>query len=121
MVSFIIFMVSLELTIFFLFSSCVKIVGLPQSRFHAHLSFFKTCGLNQGALLTVGMLELFGAATLWFPNYLGILGVLALCITSAGIAYARIQFDTWKNGLVAMTTFILSSWVLYEKCFGVLA
>jgi hypothetical protein len=121
MVSFIIVMVSLELTIFFLFSSCVKIVGLPQSRYNAHLYFFKKCGLSHGVLLLVGALELFGAATLWFPNYLGVLGVLALCLTSAGTVYGRIYFDTWKNGLVAMATFVLSSWVLYEKCFGVLA
>ena len=121
MTSLILAMISLELTIFFLFSSCVKIVGLPKSRHSAYLYFFKKCGLNQGVLLLVGVLELFGAATLWFPNYLGILGVLALCLTSAGMVYCRVYFDTWKNGLVPMATLLLSGWVLYEKCFGVWA
>lgn len=115
MSSFILFVVSLELTIFFVLSGSAKIIGIPQFVYQRNLTFFKQCGLNQWILLLVGVAELLGAVTLWFPNYLGVLGLLTLCITSAGIVYCRVHFDEWKNGLVSMTTFIFAVCVLVDK------
>lgn len=111
----------LELTIFFIFSSCVKLFCWPKVRYNAQLEFFNKFGLNRYMVTVIGAVELFGAVTLWLPNYIGVFGVWILCAISATVIYGHIRFGSWKNGLLSMAIFALSGWILYVKCLAIWA
>ena len=103
------------LTAFFIFASSIKIFGWQKMIFETQLEFFKKYGLNRTIMALVGLIELLGAVALWFPSYLGIVGALALFGTSGGAICCHLYFDTWKDGIPAMITLILSGSVLYAK------
>lgn len=103
------------LTAFFIFASSIKIFGWQKLIFETQLAFFKKYGLNRAIMALVGFVELFGAITLWLPDYFGVAGALALLGTSAGAICCHLYFDTWKDGIPAMVTLILSGIVLYAK------
>jgi hypothetical protein len=103
------------LTVFFIFASSIKILGWQKLIFETQLGFFKKYGFNRAVMAVVGFVELFGAIALWLPNYIGIAGVLALLGTSVGAICCHLYFDTWKDGIPAMVTLMLSSVVLYAK------
>ena len=111
----------LELTLFFIASSCIKIFGWPKTRYNAQLAFFSQFGLNRNMVTVFGAFELFGAITLWLPNYVGVIGVWILCAISATVIYGHIRFGSWKNGLLSMAIFALSGWILYVKCLAIWA
>ena len=111
----------LELTIFFIFSSSVKIFGWPKTRYNAQLEFFSNLGLNRNIVTVIGAVELFGAVTLWLPNYIGVIGVWLLCATSATVIYGHIRFGSWKNSLLSMAIFALSGWIFFIKCLAIWA
>jgi uncharacterized membrane protein YphA (DoxX/SURF4 family) len=103
------------LTVFFVFASSIKILGWQKMIFEAQLEFFKKYGFNRPVMAVVGFVELFGAIALWLPSYIGIAGALALICTSVGAICCHLYFDTWKDGIPAMITLILSGLVLYGK------
>ncbi|MEH6584417.1 MAG: DoxX family protein [Halioglobus sp.] len=109
------------LTAFFVFAGSIKILGWQQMIFETQLEFFKKYGFNRTIMALVGLIELFGAVALWFPNYLGIAGILALLGTSAGAIFCHLYFDTWKDGIPAMFTLTFSIVVLYEKYIALVA
>ena len=72
-------------------------------------------GLNRTLMALIGFVELFGAIALWLPGYISLLGALALFGTSAGAIFFHLKFDTWKDGIPAMITLILSGLVIFVK------
>lgn len=106
---------SVLLTAFFLFACVVKILGLPKAIFDIQLEFFRNYGLNRNVMALVGFIELFGAIALWLPGNMRLLGALALMSTSAGAIYFHLRFDTWKDGIPAAITLLLSGAVLYSS------
>ncbi len=103
------------LTVFFLFASSIKILGWQKFIFETQLKMFIKYGLNRTLMALIGMVELFGAITLWLPAYFSILGALALFGTSVGAIFFHLKFDTWKDGIPAMITLALSGLVLFAK------
>ena len=103
------------LTAFFLFASSIKILGWQKFIFETQLKMFIKYGLNRTLMALIGFVELFGAIALWLPGYLSLFGALALFGTSAGAIFFHLKYDTWKDGIPAMITLVLSGLVIYAK------
>ena len=102
------------LSVFFLFASSIKLLGWQKMIFEKQLEFFHSYGLNRQIMALVGAVELFGAITIWFQSsILGLLGAMALLGTSLGAIAFHLYFDTWKDGIPATVTLILSGMVIY--------
>ncbi len=101
------------LTAFFIFASSIKILGWQKAIFETQLELFIKYGLNRALMGAAGCVELSGAILIWFPGYLGLLGVLALFGTSAGAIFFHLRFDTWKEAIPAMVTLTLSGLVAF--------
>lgn len=106
--------ISVLLTAFFLFASTVKIFGQPKAIFDRQLEFFINYGLNRVLMAAIGFVELFGVIGLWLPGQLKILGALAILCTSAGAIFFHLRFDTWKDGIPAFITLVLSGSIIYS-------
>ena len=113
------------LSVFFLFASSIKLFGWHRKVFEIQLEMFNSYGLNRQIMFLVGCAELFGAIAIWFQgSWLGPLGALALLGTSIGAIFCHLVFDTWKQGIPAMVTGVLSAVVVgkgLEQFFGILA
>ncbi|GAB3517426.1 DoxX family protein [Photobacterium alginatilyticum] len=102
------------LSVFFLFASSIKLLGWQKMIFDKQLAFFHSYGFNRQFMFLVGLTELFGAIAIWFQgSFWGVLGALALAGTSMGAIVCHLRFDTWKDGIPAMITLVLSSMVVY--------
>jgi len=99
---------SVLLTLFFLFASSIKITGWHKNIFAIQLEFFHKYGLKRQHMMGVGLIELYGAVSLWLPSYPGLSGALAILIVSTGAIYCHLKYDTWKAGIPAMVTFTCS-------------
>lgn len=109
-----IMIVTALLSIFFLFAGSVKLLGWQKMIFEKQLKFFQSYGLNRQVMALVGMVELFGAMTIWFQStLLGLLGAMALFMTSLGAIYCHLRFDTWKDGIPASITLTLAAIIIY--------
>ena len=107
---------SVLLTAFFLFASSIKIFGWQDKIFQIQLEMFKSYGLNRNIMRLVGLVELFGAVTIWFSGTLFMpLGAMALLGTSVGAIGCHLIFDTWKQGVPAMITGTLSAFILWNS------
>ena len=100
---------------FFIFASSIKIFAWQKKVFEVQLDFFIKYGLNRTIMLLVGLVELSGAVAMWLPGFAGLAGVLALSATSAGAIYHHLRYDTWKDGIPATITLVLSGLVAYSK------
>ena len=101
------------LSVFFLFASSIKLFGWHRKVFEIQLEMFKSYGLNRQIMFLVGCAELFGAIAIWFQSsWIGPMGALALFGTSIGAIFCHLVFDTWKQGIPAMVTGVLSAVVL---------
>lgn len=103
------------LSLFFLFASSIKILGWQKAIFEVQLKYFKSYGLNRTIMAAVGVIELYGAIALWLPGYIGMSGAGAILITSVGAITCHLWFDTWKEGIPAMVTLTLSTFILYSN------
>lgn len=98
------------LSAFFLFASSIKIFGWQKKIFEPQLAMFIKYGLNRQIMAMTGIIELFGATTIWFQGFwIATLGALALLGTSLGAIACHLIFDTWKEGVPAMITGTLSA------------
>lgn len=103
------------LSAFFLFASSIKIFGWQKFIFDTQLTMFIKYGLNRQIMMLVGLAELFGAVAIWFQgSVFGTLGALALLGTSIGAVGCHLIWDTWKEGVPAMITSILSAVVVWS-------
>jgi hypothetical protein len=109
--------ISVLLTAFFLFASTVKIYGWPKAIFDKQLEFFIKYGLNRALMIAIGFVELFGVIGLWLPGQLKVLGALAILCTSAGAIFFHLRFDTWKDGIPAFVTLVLSGLIVHSLGF----
>jgi hypothetical protein len=109
--------ISVLLTAFFLFASTVKIFGWPKAIFDKQLEFFIKYGLNRALMMAIGFVELFGVIGLWLPGQLKVLGALAILCTSAGAISFHLRFDTWKDGIPAFVTLVLSGLIVHSLGF----
>lgn len=104
------------LSVFFLFASSIKILGWQKKIFDLQLAMFIKYGLNRQIMRLVGMVELFGAISIWFQSFwLGPLGALALLGTSVGAIFCHLVFDSWKEGVPAMITGIFSAMIAWQN------
>lgn len=102
--------ISVLLIAFFLFASSIKLTGWQKQVFAIQLRFFHSYGLDRQIMFVIGLIELFGAATLWFQqDLIGLLGALAIFLTSVGAIGFHLKFDTWKDGIPAFITGLLSA------------
>lgn len=98
------------LSVFFLFASSIKILGWQKKIFETQLAMFIKYGLNRQVMALTGLIELFGAIAIWFHgSWIATLGALALLATSIGAIACHLIWDTWKDGVPAMITGILSA------------
>lgn len=103
------------LSAFFLFASSIKILGWQKLIFETQLAMFIKYGLNRQVMALVGVVEFFGAITIWFQgSWVGTLGALALLGTSVGAIGCHLIWDTWKDGVPAMITATLSAIVAWS-------
>ncbi|WP_419833003.1 DoxX family protein [Endozoicomonas atrinae] len=101
------------LSMFFLLASSIKILGWQKKVFSIQLGMFVKYGLNRQIMFLVGLAELFGAIAVWFQgSYIGVIGALAIFTTSLGAIICHLIFDTWKDGIPAMVTFLLTGYLL---------
>ena len=57
--------------------------------------------------------KLFGAVTIWFQgSWLGTIGTLTLLVTSIGAIGCHLIWGSWKEGIAAMVTGVLSASVI---------
>jgi hypothetical protein len=104
------------LSAFFLFASSIKILGWQKFIFETQLGMFVKYGLNRQIMAFVGVVELFGAIAIWIQaSWLGLLGALALLGTSIGAIGCHLIWDTWKDGIPAMITAILSGVIVWSR------
>ena len=104
------------LSIFFLFASSIKVLGWQKTIFETQHAMFIKYGLNRQIMVLTGLVELFGAITILFQqSWLGTLGALALFATSAGAVFCHLYFDTWRDGLPAMITGLLSVLIIWTN------
>ena len=102
------------LSLFFLFASSIKILAWQKTIFATQLAMFIKYGLNRQVMALTGFAELFGAIAIWFQNtWLGPSGALVLLGTSAGAIICHLIWDTWKDGVPALITGILSAYILW--------
>ena len=107
--------ISVLLIAFFLFASSIKLTGWQKQIFAIQLQFFQSYGLNRQLMFVIGLIELFGASTLWFQqNLLGLSGALAIFFTSIGAIAFHLKFDTWKDGIPAFITGVLSAFLIAQ-------
>lgn len=107
--------VTVVLSLFFLFASSIKILGWQQKIFQLQLAMFIKYGLNRQLMALVGFIEFFGAVAIWFHNSpMGALGALAIMGTSMGAIGFHLKFDTWKDGIPSMITLALSAFLAWN-------
>jgi hypothetical protein len=98
------------LTAFFLLAGSVKVTGWQKQIFDIQLKFFISYGLNRQIMMLVGFVELFGVITMWLPNpLLSLVGTSSIIATSIGALFFHCRFDTWRDGIPAMITLLISS------------
>lgn len=103
------------LSAFFLFASSIKIFGWQKFIFETQLGMFAKYGLNRQIMLLVGFAEFFGAVAVWFQgSLLGTIGALTLLGTSVGAIGCHLIWDSWKDGIPAMVTGVLSALVVWS-------
>lgn len=103
------FIISIVLSALFIFASSIKILAWQKTIFEIQLKFFIAYGLNRQIMFLIGIVELSGVILLWSPFPLW--GALLIAGTSVGAIFFHLRFDTWKDGIPAMVTLILSSFL----------
>ena len=72
-------------------------------------------GFNRQFMAFTGFIELFGAIAIWFQgSMLGTLGALAILGTSTGALFCHFRYDTWKDAIPSMITWVLSAFVTWH-------
>lgn len=102
------------LSAFFIFAGSIKLLGWQKMIFEKQLEFFHSYGLNRQMMALVGIVELIGATSIWFQSSaLGLMGAVLLLATSLAAIFFHLRFDSWKDGVPAMITLILSGAVIF--------
>ena len=98
------------LSVFFIFAGSVKVFGWQKQILAIQMGFMQKYGLNRQVLFLIGLVELFAAVSIWFQgNIWGVVGALAILVTSIGALFFHFRFDRWQDGVPAMVTLTLSA------------
>ena len=108
---------SILLSAFFLFASSIKITGWQNYIHTTQMSFFKKYGLTQLHMILIGIIELSAAISLLISNIfnvptLMIYGALSITIVSSGAIVFHCKYDTIKDAIPAITTLLMSVWLV---------
>lgn len=104
------------LSLFFIFASSIKIFGWQKLIFETQREMFKSYGFNRQFMALIGFVEFFGAVTIWLNGTaVGTIGALAIAGTSAGAIFFHLVYDTWKDGIPATVTLILSTFLVWTN------
>jgi hypothetical protein len=106
--------ITILLTLFFIFASSIKILGWQKFIFETQLTFFKKYGLNRLHMFFIGLIELSAAISLTSSiifnfDILNGIGALVIAFTSLGAIYFHLKFDTIKDAIPAIVTLLLST------------
>ena len=109
-------LVSVVLILFFSLASSIKIAGWQPFIFDTQLAFFVKYGLQRSHMFAVGVIELTASiallvALLSSSEVLTQVGAALIALTSVGALYFHLRFDTLKDGIPAVITFALSSYL----------
>ena len=100
---------------FFLFASSIKILGWQKKIFEVQLAMFVSYGFDRRFMSVVGFVELFGAIAIWFHSTpLAAFGAAAIMATSFSAIVCHLVYDTWQQGVPAMITLALSTFVAWN-------
>lgn len=105
---------------FFVFASSVKLLGWHKLIFTTQLAFFVKYGLNRQWMFMVGAIELTAAVLIISPLLitvpiaasLSLVGAAGLAAVSFGAIACHLWFDSWRDGIPAMVTLVLSGYLL---------
>ncbi|MDV5168090.1 DoxX family protein [Photobacterium rosenbergii] len=114
--------ITVLLAVFFVFASSIKLLGWQKTIFTTQLAFFVKYGLNRNWMFVVGSVELISALLIMAPIFMGtsfvasasLVGATALAAVSIGAIACHLWFDTWRDGVPAMVTFVLSAVLLLQ-------
>ena len=115
--------ITVLLSIFFVFASSIKLLGWQKTIFTTQLAFFVKYGLNRNWMFVVGGVELISALLIMTPILMGgsiavsasLVGATALAVVSIGAIACHLWFDTWRDGVPAMVTLVLSAMLLLQR------
>ena len=97
------------LSTFFVFSSTIKMFAWQRTVFDAQMEFMRLYGISRQLFFGIGVIELLGAFTIWYQQSLiGLIGICLLGGTSIVAFGFHVRFDSWRNGIPAMVTAVLS-------------
>ncbi|MFV0431478.1 MAG: DoxX family protein [Alphaproteobacteria bacterium] len=109
------FIISLILTIVFLFMGSIRAFGWQKQLFQIQLDYFIKYKFNRAFMIIVGIVELLGVFLLWLPYPFGFLGLSALIGTSMGATYCHLKYSTWRDSIVSVTLLTLSSILFFLR------
>jgi hypothetical protein len=106
--------ITILLTLFFIFAGSIKLLGWQTFIFETQLKFFIKYGLNRSHMFYIGVIELSAAislasATILDFEILNVLGALGISFTSIGAIFFHLRFDTVKDAIPAIITLLLST------------
>lgn len=112
--------ITILLTIFFIFASSIKVLGWQHFIFETQLTFFKKYGLNRLHMFIIGLVELSAAmflvsAIILDSSIFNTIGALIIAVTSIGAIYFHVKFDTIKDAIPAICTLLLSTTLVFSS------
>ncbi|MBQ4811416.1 DoxX family protein [Pseudoalteromonas luteoviolacea] len=113
-------LITILLTLFFVFASSIKLIGWQKLIFETQLQFFNKYGLNRIHMFLIGLLELVAAilllVTIFISNQqLNAMGAALIAFTSIGAIYFHLKYDTFKDAIPALITLILASTLILDS------
>ena len=106
--------ITIFLTLFFIFASSIKLLGWQKFIFETQLTFFIKYGLNRSHMFFIGLIELSAAISLansiiFDFEILNVIGASGIAFTSLGAICFHLRFDTVKDAIPAIITLLLST------------
>lgn len=102
------------LSVFFLFAGSIKLTGWQKMIYETQVNMVAQYGINPAGLKLIGLMELFGAVTIWFQDHwIAPLGALTILAASLGAIVCHYIWDTWRESVPASITAPLSAYVAW--------
>lgn len=93
------------LSAFFMLAGSIKLTGWQKMVFDTKLKMVAQYGINRTGLALIGLMELFGAVTIWLQGqWIAPLGALMILIASLGAIVCHFIWDTWREAVPASIT-----------------
>lgn len=104
------------LSVFFLLAGSIKVTGW-QKKVHAiQIKMVAQYGISPAGLRLIGLVELFGASTIWFQSHwIAPVGAIAILAASLGAILCHFIWDSWREAVPALITAPLSAFVAWNN------